>query len=112
MTDNYLIAVLIGLGAPAVSFVALAALPAGTATRIGLAAAAAALAAIGLFALPAGQGGARVLALLFTAAVGLAALVQLVRALLPASRPRWLYPAIVGLVLAGGIRAMTHLVTG
>lgn len=112
MNDNFLIAALVGLGAPAVAFVALAALPAGTATRIGLAAAAAALAAIGLLALPAGQQGARMLALLFTAAIGLAAFVQLIRALLPEQRPRWTYPAIVGLVLAGGIRAMTWLLTG
>ncbi|MCL4189030.1 MAG: hypothetical protein KJZ85_15625 [Rhodobacteraceae bacterium] len=112
MSDGFLIAVLIGLGAPAVTFVSLAALPSGTATRIGLAAAALVIGAIGLFALPEQEQGARIIALLFTGAVGLAALVQALRAVLPVDRPRWVYPAIVGLALAGGIRVMTRMLIG
>ena len=101
-------AVLIGLGAPAVTFLSLAALPEGRGTRLGLLVAALVLAAVATL-LPADLPGARPLAMLFTAAVGLAAAVQAVRALLPAARPGWAYPGLVALVLVAGLTGLMEL---
>ncbi|MCC6305720.1 MAG: hypothetical protein IT545_11070 [Rhodobacteraceae bacterium] len=112
MNDNFLLAALVGLGGPVLAFIAGAALPPARATLPGLAAAAAVLGAAGLLLGTPESQGVRILVLLFAAAIGLAAVVQLLRMLLPGGRPGWLYPAIAGLVLAGGIRAMTELVTG
>ncbi len=112
MNDDFLLAALIGLGGPVLAFIAGAALPPARATVPCLAAAAAVLAAGSLLPGSPENQGARILVLLFAAAIGLAAFVQLLRRLLPGGRPGWLYPAIAGLALAGGIRAMTELVTG
>lgn len=105
------LAVLLAFGAPAVTFLSLAALPEGRGVRIGLPVAALVLAGAAV-ALPAGAGPARLLALLFAGAVGLAAAVQAVRAILPRGRPAWAYPALVALVLAAGLTALMDGLVG
>ena len=93
---------LVALGAPVASFVSLALLPAGKAARVGILAAVVILAVLWLRS-DHSDVSQRLILSLFLGAVSLAALMQVLRGVLPASAPHMAYPGLVMLTALAGL---------